>query len=113
MKTCFIRSSLIICVSVVDLVAGCNRVVVTMEHCTKKGGAKVLKECTLPLTGSGVVDMIITELAVFEVHKTRHDDHVSADLVLTELAPDVTVEKLRECTEADFTVSPQLRVMLQ
>jgi 3-oxoacid CoA-transferase subunit B len=79
-----------------DLVAGVRRVVVLMEH-TAKGEPKILKQCTLPLTGAGVVDVIITDLAVFEVnHK---------GLVLTELAPDVSVDDVRAQTEASFVVA--------
>ncbi len=80
-----------------DLVAGSKRVVVLMSHTTKKGASKVLKECSLPLTGTGVVDRIITNLAVFDVQ----EDH----LLLRELAPGVTVDDLREVTEARFEVA--------
>ena len=80
-----------------DLVAGVPRVVVVMEH-SAKGAPKILKECTLPLTGKGVVGMIITDLAVFEVDKTK-----TPALTLIEHAPDVTVEEIRAQTGADFT----------
>jgi 3-oxoacid CoA-transferase subunit B len=82
-----------------DLVAGVPRVVVLMEH-TAKGEPKILKECTLPLTGKGVVSKIITDLAVFDVVKGN-----SPGLVLVEHAPDVTVEQIRELTLADFIVA--------
>ena len=82
-----------------DLVAGVKRVVVVMEH-EARGESKVLKQCTLPLTGSRVVDLIITDLAVFTVAK-RGDEA----LTLVELAPGVTVEDVRAKTEADFTVA--------
>src|SRR3990167_188472 len=82
-----------------DLVAGVPLVVVLMEH-TAKGESKILKECTLPLTGTGVVDLIITELCVFEVQKNG--------LLLTELAPDVSVEEVRAKTEASFSVARDL-----
>jgi 3-oxoacid CoA-transferase subunit B len=79
-----------------DLVAGVRRVVVLMEH-TAKGEPKILRQCTLPLTGAGVVDVIITDLAVFEVgHK---------GLVLTELAPGVTLDDVRAQTEASFVAA--------
>jgi 3-oxoacid CoA-transferase subunit B len=80
-----------------DLVAGVPRVVVVMEH-SAKGEPKILKQCTLPLTGKGVVSMIITDLAVFEVDKTK-----TPSLTLIEHAPDVTVDEIRAQTEADFT----------
>jgi 3-oxoacid CoA-transferase subunit B len=82
-----------------DLVAGVPRVVVLMEH-TAKGEAKILKDCTLPLTGKGVVSKIITDLAVFEVRKGE-----TPGLVLIEHAPDVTVDEIKAKTEADFAVA--------
>ena len=81
-----------------DLVAGVPRVVILMEH-TAKGEPKILKECTLPLTGKGVVSLIITDLAVFEVDKTK-----TPSLTLVDHAPDVTVEEIRKLTEAEFAV---------
>ncbi len=75
-----------------DLVAGVGRVIVVMDHTNKHGVSKVLKECTLPLTGKGVVDMIITNLCVFEVeHKGLH---------IVEMAPGVTREDVIAATEA-------------
>ena len=82
-----------------DLVAGVQRVVVLMEH-TAKGEAKILKKCNLPLTGLGVVSKIITDLAVFEVDKTK-----TPSLILVDHAPDVTVDQIRAQTEADFFVA--------
>ncbi len=79
-----------------DLVAGARRVVVLTDHQAKDGSAKVVAECTLPLTGSGVVDRIITDLADFDVTDRR--------LVLRATAPDVPVELVRERTAAAFTV---------
>jgi len=88
-----------------DLVAGVRRVVVLMEH-TAGGKPKLLKRCTLPLTGAGVIDLVITELGVFEVaHKGR-----DGGLRLVDIAPGVTVEEIREKTEAPFTVAEGLRV---
>jgi len=74
-----------------DLVAGAKRVFVAMEHATKDGKPKILKQCTLPLTGLAVVDYIVTELAVIEV--------TSDGLVLRELAEDATVERVQALTE--------------
>jgi len=81
-----------------DLVAGVKRVVVVMEHCEKTGAPKLLKRCTLPLTGAGVVDMVITDLGEFTV------DRKGGGVVLTGLAPGVTVEEIRAKTEAAFEV---------
>ena len=82
-----------------DLVAGVRRVVVVMEHCEKAGGAKFLKACTLPLTGARVVDLLITELAVFAIDKKHGGSR------LIELAPQVTAEEVRAKTEADYEVA--------
>jgi 3-oxoacid CoA-transferase subunit B len=81
-----------------DLVAGVPRVVVLMEH-TAKGEPKILKDCKLPLTGKGVVSLIVTDLAVFEVNKDQ-----MPSLTLIDKAPDVSVEDIRAKTEADFRV---------
>jgi len=75
-----------------DLVAGVGRVVVIMDHANKAGESKLLKECTLPLTGKAVVDRIITGLGVFDV--------VEGGLKVVEMAPDVTMDEIREKTEA-------------
>ncbi|WP_293373269.1 3-oxoacid CoA-transferase subunit B [Nevskia sp.] len=82
-----------------DLVAGVPRVVVVMDHREKGGDSKFLKACTLPLTGKGVVDLLITDLAVFEI------DRRGGGVKLTELADGVTLDELRACTEASFTVA--------
>ena len=80
-----------------DLVAGVKRVVVVMEHCAKDGSPKILPQCTLPITGQGVVSLIITDLAVFEVSSVR-------GLQLKELHPGVTLEEVRAKTGAPFSV---------
>jgi len=84
-----------------DLVAGVKRVVVLMEH-TAGGKPKLLKRCSLPLTGTGVVDLVITDLGVFKVG--------AQGLILLEAAPDVTLAELKSKTEADFLPSPDLSV---
>jgi 3-oxoacid CoA-transferase subunit B len=81
-----------------DLVAGAKRVYVAMEHATKDAKPKILKKCSLPLTGVEVVDHIVTELAVIEVTKDG--------LVLQELAPDTTLEAVQAVTEPKLIVPP-------
>ena len=81
-----------------DLVAGVRRVVVVMDHMEKSGAPKLLTRCTLPLTGVKVVDLLITDLGVFEIDRKR------GGVTLTELAPDVTLEEVRAKTEAAFAV---------
>ncbi|KAF0222268.1 MAG: 3-oxoacid CoA-transferase subunit [Rhodospirillaceae bacterium] len=83
-----------------DLVAGVKKVVVVMEHTAKDGEKKLLKACNLPLTGAGVVDIVITDLAVFAI-----DKHGKSGMTLLEMADGVTVEELRSKTEADFKVA--------
>jgi 3-oxoacid CoA-transferase subunit B/3-oxoadipate CoA-transferase beta subunit len=82
-----------------DLVAGVRRVVVVMDHVEKSGAPKLLKACTLPLTGKGVVDLLITDLGVFEI------DRKGGGVRLIECAPDVTVDDIKAKTEAEFTVA--------
>jgi 3-oxoacid CoA-transferase subunit B len=86
-----------------DLVAGARRVIVGMEHATKDGQPKILKKCTLPLTGVKVVDTIVTEMAYIRV--------TPEGLVLEEIAPGLTVEDVLRATEAKLRVSAELKTM--
>jgi 3-oxoacid CoA-transferase subunit B len=79
-----------------DLVAGSKKVIIMMDHVTKKGAPKILKECTLPLTGRRCVHQIITDMAVIDV--------TNDGLVLREVAPGLTVEEVQAATEATLTV---------
>jgi 3-oxoacid CoA-transferase subunit B len=85
-----------------DLVAGAKRVVIAMEHTTKDGGHKIMKHCTLPLTGMKVVNLIVTELAVIEV--------TPRGLVLKEIASDATVDRVRHSTGADLILEDAPRL---
>ena len=85
-----------------DLVAGARRVIVAMEHATREGEPKILRACTLPLTGVGVVDLIVTELAVIEV--------TPEGLRLKEIAADTTLEAVRAATEPTLIVGDPLPV---
>jgi len=82
-----------------DLVAGVKRVVVVMEHTEKTGGPKLLKACTLPLTGQHVVDLVITDLGVFDVARGKRP------LTLIETAPGVTLDEIRAKTEAEVATA--------
>ena len=86
-----------------DLVAGARRVVVAMEHTTREGQPKILRRCTLPLTGAKVVDTIVTELAYIRVKPEG--------LLLEEIAPGVTLEDVQRATEPKLIVSPDLRAI--
>ncbi|HXB20148.1 MAG TPA: CoA transferase subunit B [Candidatus Solibacter sp.] len=87
-----------------DLVAGARRVVIAMEHATKDGTPKILKRCSLPLTGMKVVDTIVTEMAFIKV--------TPKGLVLEEVAPGLTADDVQKATEPKLIVSPNLKVML-
>ena len=83
-----------------DLVVGARKVVATLQHNDKKGNSKILKKCLLPLTGKGVVDVIITDKAVFNV--------ISQGLILKELAPGFSVDDIKQMTEAEFAIADDL-----
>jgi 3-oxoacid CoA-transferase subunit B len=86
-----------------DLVAGARRVVIAMEHTTREGQPKILKKCTLPLTGLKVVDTIVTEMAYIRVSE--------AGLVLEEVAPGLSAEDVQRATEATLIVGSNLKTM--
>jgi len=86
-----------------DLVAGTKRVIIAMEHATKEGEAKIVKQCSLPLTGVGVVDLVVTELAVIKV--------TPQGLELLEVAPGATAESVQKVTEPRLRIAPQLNTI--
>ena len=83
-----------------DLVVGARKIVAVLQHNDKKGESKILKECTLPITGKGVVNVIITDKAVFYV--------TPGGLVLKEISSGVSIDDIKSMTEAEFTVAPDL-----
>ncbi len=90
-----------------DLVAGVKKIVVVMEHTDKTGGPKFLHRCTLPLTGANVVDMLITDLAVFTIDRKKARAGEKGSVALIELAPGVTAEEVRAKTAADYETALQ------
>ena len=84
-----------------DLVYGAKRIVIVMDHVNKHGASKILNKCSLPLTGQRVVDRIITDRAVMDV--------TSDGLVLVEVAPGLTVEDIKACTEPELIIAPHLK----
>lgn len=84
------------------MVSGAKRIIVTMEHSTKNNGHKILKECSLPLTGKHVVDTLITERAMFKFDKE------SREMTLHEIAPEYSVDDIKASTGCEFKVSPNL-----
>lgn len=86
-----------------DLVSGAQHVYVAMLHLTKKGTSKLKKECTLPITGFGEVDVVVTEYGLFRF--------IEGKLFLEKIAPEISIEQLREITEADFEISGTLKYM--
>mgnify|MGYP004445468771 FL=1 len=86
-----------------DLCSGVKKIIVATDHCEKSGKSKILKECTLPLTGKNCVTDIVTERCYFEV--------TPEGLVLREIAPGYTVEDIKACTEADFIVPDEVGIM--
>src|SRR5437764_15381968 len=90
-------------VGAMDLVAGARRVIVAMEHTTREGHPKILRQCTLPLTGVKVVDNIVTEMAYIKV--------TPQGLLLEEIAPGLSPEDVQRATQARLIVSPKLREM--
>jgi 3-oxoacid CoA-transferase subunit B len=86
-----------------DLVAGAKRVIVAMEHTTKEGHARILKRCDMPLTGTRVVDRIVTEMAVIDV--------TSDGLLLRETAPGLTADDIQKVTEPKLRIAPDLKTI--
>jgi 3-oxoacid CoA-transferase subunit B len=84
-----------------DLVSGARYIVIAMEHTARDGERKILKRCTLPLTGLAVVDLIVTDMGVIEV--------TESGLLLKEVAPGVTVEQVKAATEAELRVAPEIK----
>lgn len=88
-----------------DLVVGAKKLIIVMEHVAKGDAPKILPECTLPLTGKRCVDMLITDLAVFNFNKDK------GEMILTEIAPNTTLEEIKAKTPANYIVSDNLKKM--
>lgn len=86
-----------------DLVTGVKKVIIAMRHTDKHGNPKIKKQCKLPITGYGEADMVVTEFAVFTFEDGK--------MILKEIAPAVTLEKIKDLTEADFIVDKELKTM--
>ncbi|WP_446470976.1 3-oxoacid CoA-transferase subunit B [Xenorhabdus stockiae] len=87
-----------------DLVTGARKVIIAMEHCAKDGSAKILRECTIPLTAVNVVNTLITELAVFRFENNQ--------MILSEYAPGIGIDTIKAKTEAEFIISSDVKSML-
>lgn len=87
-----------------DLVSGANKVYVAMQHVSKKGKAKLVHECTLPITGYGEVDVVVTEYALFRFKNGK--------MILEEIAPEITLEELKAVTEAEFDTEEPLKPLV-
>ena len=85
-----------------DLVSGVKKIIIMMDHAAKDGSPKILEECSLPLTGKNVVDMIVTDLAVFTVDEKQ-------GLILTELPPGSSLNEVKEKTGCTFIISDNLK----
>lgn len=88
-----------------DLVAGAKKVYIAMQHVTKKGKAKLIPDCMLPVTGYGEVDVVVTEYALFRFKGQK--------MILEEIAPEITLAELKSVTQAQYEVSPDLRKMAE
>lgn len=86
-----------------DIVSGAKKVIIAMEHCTKQGGLKLMKKCTMPLTAMYCVDTIVTELCIIEIREKR--------FVVTVMAPGITKEVLQEKTEAELLFADEIKTM--
>jgi len=86
-----------------DIVVGAKKVIIMMDHCAKDGSPKILKQCTLPITGKGCVNLVVTDLAVMEA--------TPEGLLLREVAPGLTADDVQKVTEAQLIVSPELKTI--